>query len=271
MRPVLFLTLLLSSACAAGGALAQQGSNWIDPPAKSGAAPAGGERAKPVAKAAPRFEVEPEARTRSRRAAAPSPAPARRDMHRQDRTRAAEMRRARRAAIHERAREERYGHTARIHRPTQPPAPPPAANLGRAEPDPRFSDWAVAAGRLSLGYLDSVSAPNGVMLSAAPRFYGSTVRFHGRVMTTNALLAEKQRFAQRWPERRYEPHGEPRIACDGASATCLVRIVHDFTAASPARGARSQGVAELTLTVSFAGGAPVIVSEASRVLSRAGA
>lgn len=263
MRPVLFLTLLLSSACATGGALAQQGSNWIDPPAKSDAAPAGSERTKPAAKSAPRFEAEPEAGTRSRRAAAP----ARRDMHRQDRTRAAEMRRARRAAIRERARDEGHANTARMHRP----APPPAANLARAEPDPRFSDWAVAARRLSLGYLDSVSAPNGVMLSAAPRFYGSTVRFHGRVMTTNALLAEKQRFAQRWPERRYEPHGEPRIACDGASATCLVRIVHDFTAASPARGARSQGVAELTLTVSFAGGAPVIVSEASRVLSRAGA
>ncbi|AMB44700.1 MULTISPECIES: hypothetical protein [Methylobacteriaceae] len=267
MRPVLFLTLLLSSACAAGGALAQQGSNWIDPPAKSGPAPAGGERAKPAAKSAPRFEAEPEAAPRSRRAAAASHSPARRDMHRQDRTRAAEMRRARRAAIRERAREESHAHTARMHRP----APPPAANMARAEPDPRFSDWAVAARRLSLGYLDSVSAPNGAMLSAAPRFYGSTVRFHGRVMTINALLSEKRRFALRWPERRYEPHGEPRIACDGPSGTCLVRIVHDFTAVSPARGARSQGVAELTLTVSFAGGAPVIVSESSRVLSRAGA
>ena len=84
-------------------------------------------------------------------------------------------------------------------------------------------------------------------------------------------MAEKRNFMRRWPERHYEPQGEPRVACDGASATCLVRVVHDFTAVSPARGARSQGVAELTLTVSFANGAPVIVSEASRVLSRAGA
>ncbi|MGR6756284.1 hypothetical protein ACU6QO_00380, partial [Aeromonas veronii] len=40
MRPVLLLTLLLSSACATGTALAQSGSNWVDPPAKSEPAPA---------------------------------------------------------------------------------------------------------------------------------------------------------------------------------------------------------------------------------------
>lgn len=266
MRPVLLLTLLLSSACATGTALAQSGSNWVDPPAKSGPS-AGGERAKPAAKPGPRFEVEPGARA-PHRAAAPSPA--RRETHRHDRTRAAEMRRARRAAIRERAREQGYAHTARTERALERPAPP-TARMARSEPDPRFSDWAVTARRLSLDYLDSVSAPNGAMLASAPRFYGSTVRFHGRVMSAGALLAEKLRFARRWPERRYEPQGEPRVACDGPSATCLVRVVHDFTALSPSRGARSQGIAELTLTVSFADGAPVIVSESSRVLSRAGA
>ena len=267
MRPVLLLTLLLSSACATGSALAQQGSNWVDPPAKS--AGSGGEAAKPAAKPGPRFEAEPEARAQAHRAAAP---PARQEARRHDRGRAAEMRRARRAALRERAREQAYAHAARgsAERFAERPAPPPA-RMARSEPDPRFTDWAVTARRLSLDYLDSVSAPNGAMLASAPRFYGSTVRFHGRVMTTGALLAEKQRFARRWPERRYEPQGEPRVACDGPSATCQVRIVHDFTALSPSRGARSQGVAELTLTVSFAGGAPVIVSESSRVLSRAGA
>jgi hypothetical protein len=268
MRPVLLLTLLLSSACATGTALAQSGSNWVDPPAKSDPAPAASERAKPAAKPGPRFEAEPEARARAHREAA-SP-PARRETRRHDRTRAAEMRRARRAAIRERAREQEHTRTARTERALERPAPPPA-RMVRSEPDPRFGDWAVTARRLSLDYLDSVSAPNGAMLASAPRFYGGPVRFHGRMMSLGALLAEKRRFARRWPERRYEPQGEPRVACDGQSATCQVRVVHDFTALSPSRGARSQGVAELTLTVSFAGGAPVIVSESSRVLSRAGA
>lgn len=272
MRPVLFLTLLLSSACATGAALAQSGSNWVDPPGKSGSSASEGERVKPAAKPSskpgPRFEAEADGRTHAHRSAAPSPA--RRETRRHDRTRAAEMRRERRAAIRERAREQGQAHTARTERLAERPAPPPA-RMARSEPDPRFSDWAVTARRLSLDYLDSVSAPNGAMLASAPRFYGSTVRFHGRVMSIGALLAEKRRFARRWPERRYEPQVEPRVACDGASATCLVRVVHDFTAQSPTRGGRSQGVAELTLTVSFAGGPPVIVAESSRVLSRAGA
>ncbi len=268
MRPALLLTLLLSSACVTGSALAQ-GSNWIDPPAKSDSA-AGGERRKGAETSAPetatrtaakpaRPEAEPEA---PHRAAATS----RRETRRDDRARAAGMRRARRDAIRERARAQ--SRAARIDRP----APSlPATSMARGEPDARFSDWAVTARRLSLDYLDSVSAPNGAMLADAPRFYGPQVRFFGRTMSLGALMAEKRSFVRRWPERRYEPQGEPKVACDGASATCQVRIVHDFTALSPARGARSQGLAELTLTVSFADGRPVIVSESSRVLSRAGA
>ncbi|MEH3118438.1 MAG: hypothetical protein PGN25_12830 [Methylorubrum populi] len=253
----------------AGAALAQQGSNWIDPPAKSGASAAGGERAKGPAKPSTKAAAKPT------RPEAESEASSRRETHRHDRARAAEMRRARRAAIRERAREHAHARTyvrtyadaARIDRP----APPPAASPARAEPDRRFSGWAVAARRLSLDYLDSVSAPSGTALAAAPHFYGSRVRFHGRTMSIGALMAEKRRFVRRWPERRYEPQGEPKVACDGPSATCLVRVVHDFTAVSPARGARSRGIAELTLTVDFSSGQPVIVAESSRVLSRAGA
>ncbi len=106
------------------------------------------------------------------------------------------------------------------------------------------------------------------MAAAAPRFYGSQVRFHGRTMSLSALMAEKRRFARRWPERRYEPQGEPRVSCNAATQSCLVRTIHAFSAASPGRGARSQGVAELMLTVSFAGGRPIIVEETSRVLRR---
>ncbi|MGX5773288.1 hypothetical protein [Methylorubrum zatmanii] len=261
MRPVLLLTLLLSSACATGVALAQQGSNWIDPPAKSDKPSTGSERAKPAAKPAERTEAEAASGSASRRTTA---APARRQARRHDRSHAAESRRTRRAERRERARELSSARTARSYRPALPATAP----VARAEPDPRFSDWAVAAQRLSLDYLASVSAPNGAMLAAAPRFYDNRVVFYGRPLSVGALMAEKQRFAQRWPERRYEAQGAPQVACDGPSATCVVRTVHDFTAISPARGARSRGVAELILTVSFAGGRPVIVSETSRVLSR---
>lgn len=263
MRPALLLTLLLSSACATGAALAQQGSNWIDPPARSGAAGSGGERAGSAAKATTKA-AQSEAEPPSGPGRATAPSSGRREARRHDR--AAEPRRSRRSAA--RDRDASSATAARIARVAPSPAPPPAASMARTEPDPRFSDWAVAARRLSLDYLDSVSSPNGTTLAAAPRFYGDRVRFFGRTLPIGAVMAEKRRFFQRWPQRRYEPHGEPQVACDGPSATCLVRVVHDFTATSPARGARSQGVAELTLTVSVAGARPVIVSESSRVLSR---
>ncbi len=140
--------------------------------------------------------------------------------------------------------------------------------MARSEPDPRFPEWAGTAQRLSEAYLDSVSSPGDGMAADAPRFYGAQVRFHGRMMSLPALIAEKRRFARRWPDRRYEPRGEPRVSCYAVSQSCLVRTVHDFTAANPGRGARSQGVGELMLTVSFADGRPVIVEEASRVLRR---
>ncbi|MEE7473862.1 hypothetical protein MPAR168_15915 [Methylorubrum populi] len=269
MRPALLLTFLLSTACASQ-AQAQQSPNWVDPPAKSGSPGTGAERTKPAPEAGNRSEAAPDEAAETRRAAAPTRRSARRQERAYgrtaDRDHAAEAHRGRRAAIRERARAQ----AARTHRPMSPAMTPPPAALARSEPDPRFSDWAIAAQRLSLDYLASISAPNGAMLASAPRFYGGQVRFHGRNLAIPALMAEKRRFVRRWPERRYEPQGEPRVACDGPSATCLVRTVYDFTAVSPSRGARSQGVAELLLTVSFAGGRPVVVSESSRVLSRGG-
>lgn len=139
-------------------------------------------------------------------------------------------------------------------------------------PDSRFPDWAGKAQRLAGDYLDVVSAPNAAMLAASLRFYGERVRFHGRTMSTAALIAEKRRFVRRWPERRYAPQdGTMRTACTAASATCIVRTVMNFRAESPARGVLSQGLSELILTVSFSGERPVIVAESSRVLRRGSA
>lgn len=149
--------------------------------------------------------------------------------------------------------------------PLTPAAPPPGAS------EARFPEWASAAQRLTVDYLDSVSAPGGTMIAAAPRFYAERVNFHGRTLSLAALLAEKRRFVRRWPERRYEPQsGSLRTACSAQTATCVVHATFDFRAENPARGARSQGVSELVLTFAFRGERPVIVAETSRVLRRYG-
>lgn len=258
MRPATSLATL-SLALAAGilvvgGARAQSG--WVDPPARSTApgkpaetrpepaAPAAAPSAAPQARSAP-VEAAPE-----RSAARPSRA-------------------ARHAERPERPERRLERHRRQRRLADTPPvqiAPVPSA----ARPEPRFSDWAGTAQALVADYFDAVSAPGPAIVASAPRFYGDQVRFHGRTASLRAVMAEKRDFARRWPERRYEPRGM-RTFCNGALATCVVRAEVAFRAASPGRGAVSQGIAEVVLEVSLAGPRPLIVSETSRVLHRGSA
>jgi plasmid stabilization system protein ParE len=133
----------------------------------------------------------------------------------------------------------------------------------------RLAARAEAAQELAVDYLHFWSAPNAQALEATPEFYASRVVFHGRMMTDRALLEEKRRFVQRWPEREYR-HRENsiRVSCDPSGQACTVQSVFDFTAANSARGKRTQGAATLELVVSFAGDRPVIASENSLVHNR---
>ena len=95
------------------------------------------------------------------------------------------------------------------------------------------------------------------------------VTFHGRLMSVRALIEEKRRFVQRWPQRYYAPRlGSIRTTCAPAGHACTVRTVFDFTALNPSRGARSHGTANLELGIRFANGQPMIVLENSRVTRR---
>lgn len=249
MRP--FLTVsALAALLLAPPVWAEAASGWVDPPAKPEAGPA--------APAQPKAAEPTEARSvkRAPETETPSAGPGRSD------TRHAEGERGHRHAERSARRERRQDHRRMA----------VSSEIDATAPDPRFGGWAGQAQRLTGDYLDSVSAPNRTMLAEAPRFYGERVRFHGRVLSLAALIAEKRRFVRRWPERRYAPQdGTMRTACNAASATCIVRTVLGFSAENPARGARSEGLSELSLTVSFAGERPVIVSESSRVLRRGSA
>jgi hypothetical protein len=259
MRPAPSLaTLSLALAAgliAVGGARAQSG--WVDPPARA-AAPA-----KPA-------ETRPEPAT----PAAPVPAPQARSVPAETEAAPAPERggvRPARGARHAERPERRMERHRRQRRLADTPpvqaAPVPPAAAAATRPEPRLTDWAGAAQGLVADYFDAISAPGSTIVASAPRFYGEQVRFHGRTVSLRAVMAEKRDFARRWPERRYEPRGM-RTFCNGALATCVVRAEVVFRAASPGRGALSQGVAEVVMEVSLAGPRPVIVSETSRVLHR---
>jgi hypothetical protein len=128
---------------------------------------------------------------------------------------------------------------------------------------------AQAAHALAVDYLDHWSAPNRLMLAAASSFYGSTVTFHGRERTLDSVLAEKRRFAERWPQRTYRYRPETTmVACESDGARCTVWAIFDFSAAGSGQDRRSVGIGEHELVVSLSSGRPVIVSETSRVLHR---
>lgn len=236
---------VLATFLVAGGAAAQQKPAWVDPPAKSAAEPEKADAVKPS-------DANPADGKSERRMSEGEFGPSARSEP--ARPRAGKTRNERRMAAR------RAELRTMLSAPSRQPG---------SQTDPRAAEWANAARRLAADYLDSISAPNSETLAMAPRFYGERVQFHGRSMSTAALIAEKRRFVRRWPQRRYAPQeGGIRTACNAASATCLVRTTLGFRAENPARNARSQGVSELVLTVSFAGGRPVIVSESSRVLRR---
>lgn len=156
-----------------------------------------------------------------------------------------------------------------------PVEPAPAATLTltagrlRGVAEHRRAARAEAASRLAIAYLNRWSGPNPAAVNTAQDFYGSSVLFHGRPMSSRALEDEKRRFVQRWPVRRYQHRPAlMTVACEPGGQTCTVRSIFDFTAVSPSRGRRSDGVGALELVVSFAGERPVIAVEESRVLAR---
>lgn len=245
-------SLILAGAyLSLGPASAQQRSGWVDPPAKPSAAPAEPQRTAPAPEApkeSPAAARPAEPRETPATVAEGRPTPSARTLRRR-----------------ETIREERDD-GRRLAR-----TPPVAAPTASEASDPRYAGWASAAQRLTLDYLDSVSGPDSASIATARRFYAERVRRFGRTVPLAAVVAEKRNFAQRWPERRYEAQaGATRTACSAAAASCLVRTIYDYRADAPARGARSQGTAELVLEISFAGERPLIVSESSRVLRRYG-
>ncbi len=139
-----------------------------------------------------------------------------------------------------------------------------------APPSAEATTPASVARQFALSYLDFWSAPNASTLVATPVFYAPRVVFHGRNMTSDALLAEKLRFVARWPDRSYKPRLETmRTSC--VRDLCKVRTAFDFSATNADAARHSEGRGTLELAIKFVAGRPYIVEENSRVIRRGSA
>ncbi len=118
-------------------------------------------------------------------------------------------------------------------------------------------------------YLRQWSSPKGAAPASTGPFYAPAITFHGQRRTLASVLAEKRRFAARWPHRTYRHRPETtQVACDNHALRCTVQSSFDFTALNPRQNRRAEGIGEHQLVVSFAKSEPVIEAEDSRVIIR---
>jgi hypothetical protein len=145
----------------------------------------------------------------------------------------------------------------------------PSISDDRQSTTAKGSEAEQAARDLASRYLDLWSAPKQVTLASASSFYAPVVMFHGQRRTLASVVAEKRRFAQRWPNRTYSHRPETtQVQCEDDGLRCTVKSSFDFAASSTQLERRSLGIGEHELVVSFIRGRPMIVSEDSRVIIR---
>jgi hypothetical protein len=144
-------------------------------------------------------------------------------------------------------------------------APPSDPNATASQEQPQTS----LAGRVTglvLALAARWSEPNAETLRALDELYVDRVLYHGKVTTRQAVLQEKHRFAERWPQRSYKirPHSVT-ASCNAASEVCRVQGIMDRELANPATNTKSRDVASFDYSVTRAGEALKIAAETSSV------
>jgi hypothetical protein len=108
------------------------------------------------------------------------------------------------------------------------------------------------------------SSPNVKAIKGLEGLYEDTVMYYGKATSRDAVLSDKRRFADRWPQRSYTIRPGTLFAqCEGVR--CAVSGTTDWAAAKDAR--RSTGVAnfEYVVLLEF-GGILKIAEETSKVV-----
>lgn len=96
--------------------------------------------------------------------------------------------------------------------------------------------------------------------------YAQEVEYYGKRVSRQSVVAEKQAFAAKWPQRVYSVEPGSMIARCDVTACIVTGVVH-FTARNAERRS-SHGVATFAYTLAPAGDSFLIAGESGRVLQR---
>jgi hypothetical protein len=110
------------------------------------------------------------------------------------------------------------------------------------------------------------SAPD-ISPRALDGLYADQVTYYGRAVQRPEVLADKEQFIARWPQRRYTIRDASTISrCDGPTCTLTGSI--DWASFNFSSLARARGVAEIEYRVDWSGAGPKIIYETSQVTYR---
>jgi hypothetical protein len=150
--------------------------------------------------------------------------------------------------------------------PDAAPASDPTTTAGGAGPDQPQTNLAGRATSLVLGLAARWSEPNAEMLGTLDELYSDKVFYHGKLAPRQAVVLEKRRFAERWPQRSYKirPHSIT-ASCNAASEICRVQGIMERELANPATSAKSRDVASFDYSIARVGEVLKIAAETSAV------
>jgi hypothetical protein len=110
------------------------------------------------------------------------------------------------------------------------------------------------------------SEPNPETLRALDEVYVDKVFYHGKITPRQAVLLDKRRFAERWPQRSYKirPHSVT-ASCNAASEVCRVQGIMDRELANPVTNTKSRDIASFDYSITRSGEGLKIAAETSSV------
>ena len=110
-------------------------------------------------------------------------------------------------------------------------------------------------------------------LSYTKTLYADSVDFFGKATSRQSIVDMKKQFIERWPLRVYTLRtNSVEIACDQGPSTCVITGQVDWETSDVRRGARSTGLSDFIIGVSFSGAnAAQVFREGGQVISRTGA